>query len=107
MLSLYRCGRQAEALEAYRQARTTLVDQVGVEPSPELRRLHDAILRQDPSLDVQPAIAELPPELDAASAPPVAGRDDEFRQLRAHWQRATTGTGAQDAAGRRARSHGA
>src|SRR5215218_2570799 len=61
MLVLYRSGRQAEALEAYRQARRTLVEEIGVEPSPELRRLH-AILRQDPSLDVEPAAAELPHE---------------------------------------------
>src|SRR4051794_1471812 len=51
MLALYRSGRQAEALEAYRQARTTLVEQIGVEPGPDLRRLQDAILRQDPSLE--------------------------------------------------------
>ena len=59
MLALYRCGRQAEALEAYRQARATLVEQIGVEPAPELQRLHDAILRQDPALDVEPAVVEL------------------------------------------------
>ena len=47
MLALYRCGRQAEALEAYREARRTLVEEIGVEPAPELRRLHEAILRQD------------------------------------------------------------
>ena len=40
MLALYRCGRQAEALEAYRQARETLVEEIGIEPSAELRRLH-------------------------------------------------------------------
>ena len=51
MLALYRCGRQAEALEAYRAARRTLVDEVGVEPGAELRDLHEAILRQDPALD--------------------------------------------------------
>ena len=51
MLALYRCGRQAEALEAYRDARRTLVEEIGVEPGPELRALHEAILRQDPSLD--------------------------------------------------------
>ena len=45
MLALYRCGRQAEALEAYGEARRTLVEQIGVEPGPELRRLHQAILR--------------------------------------------------------------
>src|SRR5215210_1965342 len=40
MLALYRCGRQAEALEAYRRARALLVDQVGIEPGPALRQLH-------------------------------------------------------------------
>src|SRR4051794_22192371 len=52
MLTLYRCGRQAEALEAYRHARAILVEEIGVEPSAELRQLHEAILRQDPTLDV-------------------------------------------------------
>ena len=51
MLALYRSGRQADALEAYRRARATLVEQIGVEPGPELRGLHEAILRQDASLD--------------------------------------------------------
>jgi peptide/nickel transport system substrate-binding protein len=57
MLALYRCGRQAEALEAYRHARRVLVEEVGVEPGPELRRLHEAILNQDPALDRPPAAA--------------------------------------------------
>ena len=52
MLALYRSGRQADALDAYRQARAALVEAIGVEPGPELRRLHDAILRQDPALDL-------------------------------------------------------
>jgi WD40 repeat protein/DNA-binding SARP family transcriptional activator len=94
MLALYRCGRQAEALEAYRHARGTLVEEIGIEPTPELRRLHDAILRQDPSLDVEPAVAELPRELDAAAAPPLIGRAGELRRMRARWQRAAAGGGA-------------
>src|SRR5262249_26254185 len=59
MLALYRSGRQAEALEAYRHARRVLVEEIGVEPGTELRKLHDAVLRQDPSLDLPeaPAIA--------------------------------------------------
>ena len=50
MLALYRCGRQAEALEAYRRARATLVEEIGIEPGAELRALQDAILAQDPLL---------------------------------------------------------
>jgi hypothetical protein len=51
MLALYRSGRQAEALAAYADARRTLVAELGIEPGPALSRLHDEILRQDPSLD--------------------------------------------------------
>ena len=94
MLALYRCGRQAEALEAYRQVRATVVEEIGVEPGPELQRLHEAILRQEPSLDVDPAVTDLPRELDAAAAPPLVGRDGELERLRALWRRAAAGTGA-------------
>ena len=51
MVSLYRCGRQAEALEAYQSARSSLVEQLGIEPVPALRELEAAILRQDPELE--------------------------------------------------------
>ena len=51
MLALYRSGRQAEALEAYRDARRTLVEELGIEPGRELRELEQAILTQDASLD--------------------------------------------------------
>ncbi len=83
MLALYRCGRQGEALDAFRHARTTLVEEIGVEPAPELRRLHEAILRQDPALDVEPAPAALQSELDPAALPPLIGRDAELGRLRA------------------------
>jgi DNA-binding SARP family transcriptional activator len=51
MLALYRCGRQAEALSAYRQAQRELADELGLDPSEELKRLEQAILRQDPALE--------------------------------------------------------
>ncbi|HEX5856591.1 MAG TPA: BTAD domain-containing putative transcriptional regulator [Microbacterium sp.] len=50
MLALYRSGRQADALDAYRRARQTLVSQLGIEPGPELRDLERRILAHDPTL---------------------------------------------------------
>jgi len=54
MLALYRSARQAEALEAYRAARRELSEELGLEPSEQLKQLEQAILRQDPSLDLEP-----------------------------------------------------
>jgi DNA-binding SARP family transcriptional activator/ABC-type transport system substrate-binding protein len=54
MLALYRSGRQAEALEAFADARRTLRDELGLEPSEELRQLQAAILAQDPGLGPSP-----------------------------------------------------
>ena len=51
MTALYRDGRQADALAAYRQARTTLVDEIGIEPGPRLQALEARILAQDPELE--------------------------------------------------------
>jgi predicted ATPase/DNA-binding SARP family transcriptional activator len=53
MLALYRSGRQADALTAYREGRRVLVDELGIEPGPELQSLELAILRQDPTLIVE------------------------------------------------------
>jgi hypothetical protein len=50
MLALYRSGRQADALELYRRTRQTFVDELGIEPGPELQELERRILRQDPEL---------------------------------------------------------
>lgn len=52
MLALYRSGRQAESLEVCRGARTTLVDELGIEPGQSLQRLERAILNRDPALDL-------------------------------------------------------
>jgi hypothetical protein len=52
MLALYRSGRQAEALAVYQDARGALVDELGIEPTQALRELENAILRQDPALDI-------------------------------------------------------
>jgi DNA-binding SARP family transcriptional activator len=62
MLALYRSGRQAEALEAYQDARSALVDELGIEPGHELRELHQAILRQDPALDLGAPASAAPAE---------------------------------------------
>ena len=66
MVALYRSGRHAEALETYRTFRQLLDDELGLEPNPELRRLEQAILRQDDSLG---PVARLAPSATAVSAP--------------------------------------
>ena len=52
MVALYRCGRQADALETFQEARRVLADELGLEPGPSLRHLQEAILAQDPALTV-------------------------------------------------------
>jgi DNA-binding SARP family transcriptional activator len=69
MLALYRSGRQADALDAYRQARQELSDELGLEPSESLKQLEAAILRHDPGL----APATDPDRVRAA--PPAASPD--------------------------------
>jgi predicted ATPase/DNA-binding SARP family transcriptional activator len=71
MLALYRSGRQAEALEVFQDARRALVDELGIDPGRSLRELEQAILRQDPALDL-PAVEPVesrPPEMAAPSEP--------------------------------------
>jgi predicted ATPase/DNA-binding SARP family transcriptional activator len=73
MLGLYRAGRQADALAAYRDGARTLRDELGLEPGPELRRLEAAILRQDPELEPAQARSHLP-----APVTPLVGRRAEI-----------------------------
>ena len=56
MTALYRCGRQADALRAYQRARTTLGEELGVEPGPELETLERMVIAHDETL-MAPAIA--------------------------------------------------
>jgi len=60
ILALYRAGRQAEALEVYRETRRVLTDELGLEPSPALKELEKAILRQDPAIASASAVPLAP-----------------------------------------------
>jgi predicted ATPase/DNA-binding SARP family transcriptional activator len=87
MLALYRGGRQAEALAAYRDARDAL-DEIGLEPSAELRALEQRILRQDPELAAPapaPGGAERPEHRGVVptARTPLIGRDLELAAVRA------------------------
>jgi WD40 repeat protein/DNA-binding SARP family transcriptional activator len=104
ILALYRAGRQAEALEAYRDARRRLAEELGLEPTARLRELERAILSQDPALDGPAALSprddgeepeaelsELPPELDPAT--PLFGRASELDFLTRAWRQTEKGPG--------------
>ncbi len=69
MLALYRSDRQADALQAYQDARRKLVEELGIEPGERLRELEGAILAQDPALAV--------PAVLASPAPPVAASEED------------------------------
>jgi DNA-binding SARP family transcriptional activator/class 3 adenylate cyclase len=79
MLSLYRCGRQAEALAVYRNGRRLLVAELGIEPGRQLQELEQGILRQDPALEVDEPSPPRPVEAAPATTPPVSESSDEAR----------------------------
>ena len=93
MLALYRSGRTAEALDAYRQAGKILSEEFGIDPGPELRRLHQAVLTNDPTLTItdsapghisqpSPAPRVVPRQLPAPTGHFV-GRSNELGHLSA------------------------
>jgi DNA-binding SARP family transcriptional activator len=106
-LSLYRAGRQGEALRALDDARRTLADELGQEPGRVLRQLEADILAHDPGLDA-PAVAPPPPVAPVApvtsggsapaaprrapAGPPLVGREAEMATLRAARDEATVAT---------------
>jgi WD40 repeat protein/DNA-binding SARP family transcriptional activator len=96
MVALYRSGRQAESLAAFRRARARLVEDLGVEPSAQLRDLQAQVLAQDPRLartrPPDPA-GELPAPLAAAAKEGFAGRDDELAWLLEGVEQAARGAG--------------
>ena len=90
MLVLYQSGRQAEALQSYLDARQMLAESLGIEPGPELQRLHQRILSGDPDLEAPPArstpaVREARPAPRASCLPCDAahftGRQAEQRRL--------------------------
>lgn len=92
MLALYRSGRQVEALRSYQAARRALVDELGIEPGPALRRLEQAILDQEAQLEpARPARSAPPPRVARiratrpAASSPFVGREIEQARLAAAW----------------------
>lgn len=89
MLALYRCDRTAEALQVYQQARQTMIDELGIEPSDRLQQLEHAILTSDPALDPPAEPVRIQPVKQVASLLPAdiadfTGRTEEIEQIRAH-----------------------
>jgi len=93
MLALYRAGRQAEALEAYRAARRVLLADLGIEPGRGLRELEHAILAQEPALEVAARKPHPVQRPGRAAASPIEGRTEELSLLEAGLDDALAGRG--------------
>jgi predicted ATPase/DNA-binding SARP family transcriptional activator len=93
MLALYRAGRQADALAAYRTGRSVLVDELGIEPSADLRQLHEAILAQDATLSmprIHPTGTGVARSVDGVGLRSGAGVERSSTNL-PRWSRALVG----------------
>jgi DNA-binding SARP family transcriptional activator/tetratricopeptide (TPR) repeat protein len=93
MIALYRTGRQVEALDVYNEVRQRLAEEYGLDPSTDLQRLHQQVLRQDPALEpVQKPAARAAHRLTGAALLFV-GRGAELAVLRARLGAAQSGSG--------------
>ena len=105
MLALYRCGRQSDALRAFQTARSTLIDEFGVEPGAALLALERAVLDRDPALEAShvplvPGASSHQERFLSAAGDEAAhflsvagGREAELAELRSDLQSAVSGHG--------------